>query len=347
MKILVTGHSGYIGAVMVPRLLAGGHEVVGLDSDLYAGCDYGSPPRAVPSISVDIRDVEAAHCRGFDAVIHLAALSNDPLGDFDPQITYDINHHASVRLAECAKAAGVARFLFSSSCSLYGAAGDEALTEEAAFNPQTPYGESKIRTEQGVTKLADASFTPTYLRNATVYGVSPRLRADLVVNNLAGYALTTGEVLIKSDGSPWRPLVHVEDLCIAFEAVLAAPREAVHDQAFNVGRQSENYRIREVADLVQRAVPQSRVTYAPGASPDTRNYRVDFTKIETRLPGFRPEWTLARGIEAIVASYRAHGLDRAEFLGPRYYRIQTVKSRLEDGSLCADLRPGRGGKPCN
>ena len=338
MKILLTGHAGYIGAVMVPRLLRAGHQVVGLDSDLYAGCDYGPPPAAVPSLALDVRDVEVSHCRGFDAVIHLAALSNDPLGDFDPQITYDINHRASERLAACAKAAGVGRFLFSSSCSLYGAAGDEALTEEAAFNPQTPYGESKILTEQGVAKLADASFTPVYLRNATVYGISPRLRADLVVNNLAGYALTTGEVLIKSDGSPWRPLVHVEDLCHAFETALAAPRESIHNQAFNVGRQSENYRIREVAKLVRKAVPESRVAPAPGASPDTRNYRVDFTKIETRLPGYRPQWTLENGIADIVASYRAHGLTREEFLGPRYYRIQTVKGRLSDRSLRSDLR---------
>jgi nucleoside-diphosphate-sugar epimerase len=341
MRVLVTGHRGYIGAVMVPRLLRAGHDVVGLDTDLYAGCDFGEAPVSVPSLAVDVRDVEVEHCRGFDAVIHLAALSNDPLGDLDPQITYDINHRASVRLAECAKAAGVGRYLFSSSCSLYGASGDEALTEEAAFNPQTPYGESKIRTEQDVTKLADASFTPTYLRNATVYGISPRLRGDLVVNNLVGYALTTGEVLIKSDGSPWRPLVHVEDLCIAFEAVLAAPREAVHDQAFNVGRQSENFQIRQVADLVEQAVEGSRVTYAPGASPDTRNYRVDFTKIETKLPGYRPQWTLRRGIDQIVAAYREHGMDEKEFLGPRYYRIQTVKGRLAAGTLGDDLRPVR------
>jgi nucleoside-diphosphate-sugar epimerase len=312
---------------------------VGLDTDLYAGCDFGPPPVEVPTLAVDVRDVEVEHCRGVDAVIHLAALSNDPLGDLDSRITYDINHRASVRLAECAKAAGVARYLFSSSCSLYGAAGDEALTEEAPFNPQTPYGESKILTERDVTKLADSSFTPTYLRNATVYGVSPRLRGDLVVNNLVGYALTTGEVLIKSDGSPWRPLVHVEDVCIAFEAALVATREVVHDQAFNVGRQSENFQIRQVADLVKEAVEGSRVTYAPGASPDTRNYRVDFTKIEAKLPGYQPRWTLRKGIDQIVAAYRAHGMRQKEFLGPRYLRIQTVKDRLAAGTLGGDLRP--------
>lgn len=339
MKVLVTGHRGYIGAVMVPLLLEAGHDVTGLDTDLYAGCDFGEPPVEVPSVAVDVRDVEPEHCRGFDAVIHLAALSNDPLGDLDPNITYDINHKASVRLAECAKAAGVPRYLFSSSCSLYGAAGDVALDEKAPFNPQTPYGESKILTEQDVSKLADDAFTPSYLRNATVYGMSRRLRADLVVNNLVGYALTTGEVLIKSDGSPWRPLVHVEDLCRAFLAVLEAPRELVHDQAFNVGRTGENFQIREVAETVAAAVPDSRVTFAPGGTADTRNYRVDFSKIERELPGYRPVWTLRDGVEEIVAAYRAHGLSESEFLGPRYYRIQTVKDRLAGGTLGADLRP--------
>jgi len=339
MKVLVTGHRGYIGAVMVPHLLEAGHQVTGLDTDLYAGCDFGEPPVEVPAVALDVRDVEPEHCRGFDAVIHLAALSNDPLGDLDPNITYDINHKASVRLAECAKAAGVPRYLFSSSCSLYGAAGDVALDEKAAFNPQTAYGESKILTEQDVSKLADDAFTPSYLRNATVYGMSRRLRADLVVNNLVGYALTTGEVLIKSDGTPWRPLVHVEDLCRAFLAVLEAPRERVHDQAFNVGRTGENFQIRQVAETVAAAVPGSRVTFAPGGTADTRNYRVDFSKIERELSGYRPAWTLRDGVEEIVAAYRAHGLDEAEFLGPRYYRIQTVKDRLAGGTLGADLRP--------
>ena len=339
MKVLVTGHLGYVGAVMVPRLLAAGHEVVGLDTDLYAGCDFGPAPVDVPFHMVDVRDVEVEHCRGFDAVIHLAALSNDPLGDLNSNITYDVNYPATVRLAECAKAAGVARFVFSSSCSLYGAAGDEALGERSGFNPQTPYGESKILAEQALAKLADASFTPIYLRNATVYGTSPRLRADLVVNNLIGYALTTGEVLIKSDGSPWRPLLHVEDMCRAFEAVLEAPRGVVHDQAFNVGRPAENFRIREVASEVERAVPGSRITYAPGASPDTRNYRVDFAKISSQLAQFQPRWTLGEGVAQIVRAYRAHGLTRDEFLGPRYYRIQTVKDRLAAGTLGEDLRP--------
>jgi len=278
------------------------------------------------------------HCEGFDAVIHLAALSNDPLGDMNPELTYDINHRASVRLARAAKEAGVARFLFSSSCSLYGAGGDAPLDETAAFNPVTPYGESKILTEQDVTKLADDDFSPVYLRNATVYGASPRLRADLVVNNLVGYAFTTGEVLIKSDGSPWRPLVHVADVCAAFEALLTAPREVVHDQAFNVGRNAENYRIRDVGAIVEQVVPNSKVTYAPGASPDTRNYRVDFSKIERLVPGFRPSWTVKQGVEELLDAYRRAGLTKESFLGPRFYRIQTVKERQAAGELDGDLR---------
>ena len=338
MKVLVTGHRGYIGAVLVPLFQEAGHQVVGLDSDLYAGCDFGPAPAEVPSLTMDLRDVEARHCQGFDAVVHLAALSNDPLGNLNPELTYDINLHASVRLAAAAKAAGVPRFLFSSSCSLYGAGGDDFLDESAAFNPVTPYGESKIRVEQELAKLADARFSPTYLRNATAYGVSPRLRADLVVNNLVGYALTTGEVLIKSDGTPWRPLVHVEDISRAFLAVLEAPRDTVHGQAFNVGRNEENYRIRQVAEMVAEVVPGSRVTFAPGASPDTRNYRVDFTKIATKLPGFRPRWTVRRGIEELDQAYRRHGLTKEEFLSPRYYRIQTVQGLQAKGRLDTSLR---------
>jgi nucleoside-diphosphate-sugar epimerase len=337
MRVLVTGHRGYIGAVMVPRLLAAGHDVTGLDVDLYRGCDFGKAPVGVPSIDVDLRSVEPDHCEGFDAVIHLAALSNDPLGDMNPGLTYDINHHASVRLARAAKEAGVGRFLFSSSCSLYGAGGDAPLDETAAFNPVTPYGESKILVEQDLAKLADEDFSPVYLRNATVYGASPRLRADLVVNNLVGYAYTTGEVLIKSDGSPWRPLVHVEDVCRAFEALLAAPREVVHDQAFNVGRNAENYRIRDVASIVEKVVPNSKVTYAPGASPDTRNYRVDFSKIERMIPDFKPTWTVELGVEELLAAYKRTQLTKDLFLGPRFYRIQTVKNRQAAGELDADL----------
>jgi nucleoside-diphosphate-sugar epimerase len=338
MKVLLTGHRGYIGAEMVPALRAAGHQVVGFDTGYYDGCDFEGAPDEIPGLKVDLRDVTAAHCRGFDAVIHLAALSNDPLGDLNPDITYDINLHASVRLARAAKEAGVGRFLFSSSCSLYGAGADGYLDENAAFNPVTAYGESKVRVEQEVSKLADAAFTPVYLRNATAYGVSRRLRADIVVNNLVGHAVTTGKVLLQSDGTPWRPLVHIGDINAAFIACLSAPTEAIHNQAFNVGRTSENFRIREVAELVAAVVPNAQVSFAAGASADARNYRVDFTKIETKLPGYAPRWTLKKGIEEIYAAYTRHGLTSEEWTGPRYYRLRTIKGLQERGVLDGDLR---------
>jgi len=338
MKVLVTGHRGYIGVEMVPALRTAGHEIVGLDNGLYDGCDFGAPPDRVPTVDVDLRDVGPEHCRGFDAVVHLAALSNDPLGDVSPDITYDINHRASVRLARSAREAGVKRFLFASSCSLYGAGGADFLDESAAFNPVTAYGESKVLVERDVSTLADASFSPVYLRNATAYGVSRRLRADIVVNNLVGHAFTTGKVLLQSDGTPWRPLVHLQDIAQAFVAALVAPREAVHDQAFNVGRTGENFRIRQVAEMVAEVVPGCEVAFAPGASPDTRNYRVDFTKVETRLPGYAPRWRLRQGIEELYDAYRRHGLTREEFLGPRYYRLKTVRGLQERGQLDQDLR---------
>jgi len=338
MKVLVTGHRGYIGVEMVPALRTAGHEIVGLDNGLYDGCDFGGPPDRVPTVDVDLRDVGPEHCRGFDAVVHLAALSNDPLGDVSPDITYDINHRASVRLARSAREAGVKRFLFASSCSLYGAGGADFLDESAAFNPVTAYGESKVLVERDVSTLADASFSPVYLRNATAYGVSRRLRADIVVNNLVGHAFTTGKVLLQSDGTPWRPLVHLQDIAQAFVAALVAPREAVHDQAFNVGRTGENFRIRQVAEMVAEVVPGCEVAFAPGASPDTRNYRVDFTKVETRLPGYAPRWRLRQGIEELYDAYRRHGLTREEFLGPRYYRLKTVRGLQERGQLDQDLR---------
>jgi nucleoside-diphosphate-sugar epimerase len=342
MKVLVTGHRGYIGVEMVPALRAAGHEVVGLDIDLYDGCDFGSPPDDVPSVDVDLRDVTPAHLKGFDAVIHLAALSNDPLGDLTPNITYDINLHASVRLARSAKEAGVRRFLFSSSCSLYGAGGEGYLDESAAFHPVTAYGESKVRVEQELTHLAGDSFSPVYLRNATAYGVSRRLRADIVVNNLVGHAFTTGKVLLQSDGSPWRPLVHIGDISAAFIACLGAPIEAIHDRAFNVGRTRENFQIREVANLVAEIVPNSTVTFAAGASPDLRNYRVDFSRIEKELPGFHPRWTLRAGIEELLSAYRQAGLTKEQFLGPTYYRLRIVRGLQERSLLGADLRRIRG-----
>jgi nucleoside-diphosphate-sugar epimerase len=338
MKVLVTGTGGYIGVEMVPALRAAGHDVVGLDVGYYDACDFAAPPDEVQQLRVDLRDVTSAHLRGFDAVIHMAALSNDPLGDLNPQITYDINLHASVRLARAAKEAGVRRFLFSSSCSLYGAGGDGYLDENAAFNPVTAYGESKVRVEQEVSKIADDGFTPVYLRNATAYGVSRRLRADIVVNNLVGHALTSGQVLMQSDGSPWRPLVHIADITHAFACCLTAPKEAIHNQAFNVGRTSENFRIRQVAEMVAAVVPNSKVTFAEGASADLRNYRVDFKKIETTLPGYAPTWTLKKGIEELYTAYSRHGLTKDEWGGARYYRLKTIKGLQDSGKLDSDLR---------
>ncbi len=341
MKVLVTGHLGYIGVEAVSVLRAAGHAVVGLDTGFFNGCDFAAPPDDIPELALDLRDVQPGHLEGFDAIVHLAALSNDPLGDLNPNITYDINQHASVRLAQAAKDAGVERFLFSSSCSLYGAGGDGFLDESAAFNPVTPYGESKILVEQALAQLADDKFTPMYLRNATAYGVSRRLRGDIVVNNLVGHAVTTGKVLLQSDGTPWRPLVHIRDIIAAVSAGLTAPKAAIHDQAFNIGRNGENYRIREVANMVAEVVPNCEVTFAPGASADTRNYRVDFTKAETKLPGYKPSWTLRAGIEELYEAYKK-SLTRAEWEGPRYFRLKTVKGLMERGELNLDLRRAGG-----
>lgn len=338
MKVLVTGHLGYIGVEMVPTLKAAGHDVIGLDTGLYNECDFRRPPDPVESLAVDLRDVTPGDLEGFDAIAHLAALSNDPLGDLNPRLTYDINLDASLLLARAAKEAGVTRFLFSSSCSLYGAGGDGLLDEQAEFNPVTPYGESKVRVEQELSALADDRFSPVYLRNATAYGVSRRLRADIVVNDLVGLAVTTGKVLLKSDGSAWRPLVHIGDIINAFEACLSAPRDAIHDQAFNVGRSGENYQIRDVANLVAEVVPDCDVAFASGASADTRNYRVDFSKIETSLPGFTPRWTLRRGIEELYETFVAAGLAREDWEAPTYYRLRTILGLQSDGRLDAELR---------
>ena len=338
MRILLTGHNGYIGAVMVPMLLAAGHDVVGLDSDLFAACTFGSGLETIPAVTSDVRDVAPGDLAGFDAVIHLAGLANDPLGDLSPDITFEINHAASVRLARLAKAAGVPRFLFSSSCSNYGAAGEALVNEEAELRPLTPYATSKVRVEQDVAKLADATFSPTFLRNATAYGVSPRLRFDLVLNNLVAWAFTTGRVHIKSDGSPWRPIVHIEDICRGFLAVLAAPRERVHNQAFNIGLTEENYQVRQLAEIVAETVPGSRVEYAPGSSPDGRSYRVDFGKVTRLVPEFKPAWNARRGAEELYAAYRKVGLRVEDFEGPRYKRIDHVRQLLAGGRLDSTLR---------
>ncbi|NER90145.1 MULTISPECIES: SDR family oxidoreductase [unclassified Moorena] len=338
MRVLVTGHKGYIGTVMVPMLLAQGYDVFGLDSDLFEQSTFGEGIRKIPELKKDIRDVTATELEGFDALIHLAGLSNDPLGNLNPDLTYEINHAASVHLAKLAKAAGIERFVFSSSCSNYGAGGDDWLTEESSFNPVTPYGISKVRVEQDVTQLADNNFSPIFLRNATAYGVSRRLRFDLVLNNLVAWAFTTGQVYIKSDGTPWRPIVHIEDISQAFIAVLEAPREVVHNQAFNVGRNEDNYRIRELAEIVKETVPGCEIEYAKDAGPDKRCYRVDCSKIIRTLPEFKPQWNAPRGAQELYQAYQTVGLTLEEFEGPRYQRIAHIKQLLSTGRLDQTLR---------
>ncbi len=338
MRILLTGHDGYIGHVLAPMLLERGHQVTGLDSFLFEDCGFtADAPLTIPVVRKDLRDVQLEDLEGFDAVAHLAGISNDPLGDLAPQTTYAINHKASVRLARLAKLAGVRRFVFSSSCSNYGAAGDDFLTESAAFNPVTAYAESKVWVERDVAPLADDKFTPTFLRSSTAYGVSKRLRGDLVVNNLVGYALTTGQVLIKSDGMPWRPLVHIEDISRAFVSVLEAPREHVHNEAFNVGLTAENYRVRDVAQMVAEVIPSAKVTYAGDASPDARNYRVNCDKIAKRLPSYRPQWSVRQGIEQVTEAFRRHRTSMEEFLGSRFIRLKRIRELQSDGSLDQSL----------
>jgi nucleoside-diphosphate-sugar epimerase len=338
MKVLVTGSHGYIGTVLVPMLVKKGHEIIGLDTDYYRRCTFGGDVPDIKTIQKDIRDVEQHDVEGFDAIIHLAGLSNDPLGDYRPQLTEDINEKASVRLAQIAKRVGVKRFLFASSCSNYGAAGDNFLTEEAPFNPVTPYGWSKVKVEQALGTMADKYFSPTYIRASTAYGVSPRLRFDLVTNNLTAWAYTTGRVYLKSDGSPWRPIVHVEDISRAYIAALHAPRERIHNEAFNIGTTCENYQIREIAEMVKEVVPNCKIEFAPQAGPDKRNYRVDCNKLARVLHDFKPQWTARRGIEQLYAAYKESGLILKEFEGPKYMRIAHIKNLIAEGHLDHNLR---------
>lgn len=346
MRVLITGHKGYIGTILAPMLIEQGHEVIGLDTDFYARCTFGNNCPTIPEIKRDIRDVELSDVDGFDAVIHLAALSNDPLSNLNPELTYEINYIASVRLARLSKRAGVKRFLFSSSCSTYGAAGENMLTEEAEFHPVTPYGHTKVLVENVLSKLADSKFSPTYLRNATAYGISPRHRFDIVLNNLVAWAFTTGMVYLKSDGSPWRPIIHVEDIARAFVSILESSPNAVHNQAFNVGINEENYRICELAEIVSETVPECRIEYAKDAEPDKRTYRVDFSKISKRIPQFHPQWNARRGAQQLLDVYKRIGVKIDEFEGPRYKRIDHIKY-LQDANILDDMLRWKSGQTTN
>ena len=343
MRVLVTGNRGYIGTVMVPMLQREGFDVVGLDSDLFDGCTFGDKSIGggipdIPYVRKDIRDVELCDLREIDAVVHLAALSNDPLGNINPDMTYEINHKASVRLAKLAKKAGVQRYVLSSSCSVYGTSGSDIVTEESGLNPITPYGISKMLAEKDISKLADDKFSPTFLRSATAYGVSPMLRFDVVLNNLVAWAYTTGIVLLKSDGTAWRPIVHVQDISRAFIAVLNSSRELIHNQTFNVGITEENYRVRELAEIVKDTVPNSHVQYASDAEPDKRSYRVDFSKITKMLPKFKPRWNARLGAKQLYDAYKKVGITLEEFEGPRYRRITNLENSLRSGRLDKTLR---------
>jgi nucleoside-diphosphate-sugar epimerase len=339
MRVLVAGDRGYIGAVMVPFLQGAGHQVDGLDVGLYEGCDFGAGPESIGARpALDIRDAEASQLAGYDAVICLAALSNDPVGHLNPAATFSINHEGTLSLARAAKQAGVERFLFASSCSLYGAAGSMAVAEDAELFPVTPYGETKVLAERDLSLLADDTFSPIYLRNATAYGASPRLRLDIVVNNLTAIAMTTGQVRLQSDGTPWRPLVHIEDISRAFLAVLEAPRQLVHDEAFNVGRAEDNVQVKDIADLVRDAVPGSTVSLAEDAGPDLRNYRVDFSKLEATFPDLDLRWRVRDGVDELAEAYAKHGLTYDDFTSARFVRLGRIRELLAEGLIDEMLR---------
>lgn len=340
-QVLLTGHSGYLGSVMVTALQAAGYRPVGLDTGFFEGCDFadGSTRGAIPALRKDVRDVTAEHLEGYGAVIHLAALCNDPLGELNPELTLEINHKATVRLARLAKQAGVGRFLFASSCSIYGASStDQMVNEEAPMCPLTAYGVSKIRCEEDLAKLAGDAFSPVFMRNATAYGVSPRLRGNVVLNNLVSWAVASGRVRVLSDGTPWRPLVHAEDIARAFVAVLDAPAEIIHNQAFNVGADSDNYQVRELAEIVGETVPGCSIEYAEGGGPDPRSYRVDFGKLARMLPAAVPRWNVRAGASQLYDALRRQPASVSDFREGKFNRLARFKTLLASGRLDQSLR---------
>lgn len=336
MRVVVTGHLGYLGTLMVPILQAAGHAVIGLDNGYFADCVLGPTPDDPAGIDVDLRDVTAEHLAGVDAVIHLAALSNDPLGSLDPEITYDINHHASVRLARAAKEAGVSRFLYASTCSVYGSAGEDLVGEDAPLRPLTPYAESKVRVEDDAAALADSGFSPVFLRNATAFGFSPRLRADIVLNNLVGHAVLTGDVRVLSDGTPWRPLVHGQDIARAFLTCLEAPREAIYCKAYNIGTEANNLTVADIAGAVVDAVPGSRLLITGESGPDPRSYRVDFSAAREGI-GFEASWSIPDGAAELYSAYTDHGLTSDDFFN-RFTRLPQLEKLRAEGEIDHTMR---------
>ena len=338
MRVLLTGSSGYIGSVMAKTLVDEGFDVIGCDTGFFEDCNFVEMEYKLPTLQKDVRDITSQDLKGFDAVLHLAALSNDPMGDLHPILTDEINHVASLEIAKLCKKVGCRRFILASSCSMYGVSGDRALTEEAPFNPASAYATSKVQSEWDISRLADSNFSPTFLRCATAYGVSPKMRFDLVLNNLTGWAFTTGRAHITSDGTPWRPIVHIEDISRAFLAALEAPIDVVHNQAFNVGQNSQNFTVRTIAEIVKSTIPQCEIEFARGAAPDPRNYRVDFSKITRMLPEFKPCWTVEKGARELYDTFKARGLTKEEFESRRYTRLKQLRHLLETGALSEKLR---------
>jgi nucleoside-diphosphate-sugar epimerase len=339
MRVLVTGHHGYIGSVLAPLVAAVGHDVVGVDTFYYRGCDFGSDASWEPARARDLRDLGARDLEGFDAVVHLAALSNDPIGDLNADWTYAINRDGAIALAQAAREAGVARFVFASSCSMYGAAaGDELVAENAPLRPLTPYAESKVRAEEAILDLADNEFAPVSMRNATAYGASPRLRLDIVLNNLTAWAHTTGAIRLQSDGMAWRPLVHIRDISRATIALLDASADDIRGEAFNIGTVDQNYRIRTLAEIVQRRMPACEIAFADGVSADPRSYRVDFAKFAAQFPAFAYEWSAERGADELASAYEEVGLTVSELTGDLYIRLGRLKRLLDEAALVDELR---------